>query len=127
MRVPFFRKMSGINYPNTYATPEQIANAPSEDKKHAMYVFNCAQRAHYNFLENYTQALAAMLIGGLEHPVTSATLGAVWSVCRIVYAVGYTRSGNKHPSGRYAGAGAWCAQFGLFGLASKTGYNLLMA
>ena len=127
MRVSAFRNMSGIGYPNAYATPEQIANAPSKDKKLAMYVFNCAQRAHYNFLENYTQALAAILIGGLEYPITSATLGAVWSVCRILYAVGYTRSGNKNASGRYAGAGAWLAQFALFGVAGKIGYHLLMA
>jgi glutathione S-transferase len=127
MRVAVFREMSGTGYPNAYATPEQIANAPSEDKKLAMYVFNCAQRAHYNFLENYNQTLAAMLIGGLEYPITSATLGAVWSVCRILYAVGYTRSGNKEASGRYAGAGAWFTQFGLFCLASKIGYDLLTA
>ena len=122
-----FRKISGIEYPNAYATPEQIATAPSVEKKRAMYVFNCAQRAHYNFLENYPQVLAALLIAGLKYPRTSATLGAVWCVCRVVYALGYTRSGNKEQSGRYAGAGAWTAQFTLFGLAGKIGYDLLMA
>ena len=91
-----------------------------------MFTFNCAQRAHYNFLENYSQTLVAMLIGGLEYPVASAAIGTAWSVCRIIYAIGYTRppaSGNL--SGQWAGAGAWTAQFVLYGLAGKFGYGLL--
>jgi hypothetical protein len=60
-----------------------------------------------------------MLISGLEYLIASATLGAVWGVCRILYAVSYTRYGKRHPNGWYAGICAWFTQFGLFDLLAK--------
>jgi glutathione S-transferase len=56
-----------------------------------------AQRAHANFTENLTPFLGSLLIAGLKYPVFSASLGAVWSVARTVYALGYT---SKGPEGR---------------------------
>lgn len=68
-----------------------------------------------------------MLIGGLKYPIASATLGFLWSVFRVLYAVGYTQADKENGKGRYAGVWFWFAQAGLFGLAGKMGYDLLMA
>ena|SRR5579871_6076094 len=126
-RVPSFRRKAGIRYPNVYATPEQIDQAPTEDKKLAMYLLNCAQRAHHHFLENYPSVLAALLIAGLKYPVASASLGALWSFGRVLFATGYTRADKKDGTGRYRGGINYIGQLGLYGLVAKTGYDLLMS
>jgi len=58
-----------------------------------------AQRAHANFTENLTPFLGALLVSGLQYPVFAASLGAVWTVARVLFALGYTSSG---PQGRLA-------------------------
>lgn len=83
------RRASGIKLPNAYATHEQAEKDP---KAHA---FNCAQRAHSNFTENYTPFLGALLISGLRFPVPSAVLGAAFVFGRVWYAAGYTSQGPK--------------------------------
>ncbi|KAI9155281.1 Microsomal glutathione S-transferase 3 [Paramyrothecium foliicola] len=85
------RKASGIKYPNMYASSEQAAKDP------AVFKYNCAQRAHGNFLEAQASFLTGLLISGLRWPIPVATLGAGWIVSRILYAVGYTNNG---PGGR---------------------------
>ncbi|SPQ21966.1 2d8cfbfd-1880-43b3-9397-ebc67a6ab6d3 [Thermothielavioides terrestris] len=107
------RRAAGIKYPITYASPEQAEKDPKA------FAFNCAQRAHANFMENHTSALAAMLISGLKYPVYAAGLGAVWSVSRVFYALGYV---NKGPQGREAGAAVGAlANLTLVGMAVYTG------
>ncbi|KAH9910072.1 MAPEG family protein [Xylariomycetidae sp. FL2044] len=88
------RKASGISYPATYASDEQAAKDPKA------FAFNCAQRAHANFIENHTSFLGALLISGIRYPVASAVLGAVWAVGRVWYAAGYVSQG---PPGRRRG------------------------
>ncbi|PHH78612.1 hypothetical protein CDD80_6583 [Ophiocordyceps camponoti-rufipedis] len=95
-RTMKFRKASGVEYPQSYATNEQAAKNPSA------YRFNCAQRAHHNFTENHTSLLGALLIAGIRYPVPAAALGAGWSLSRILYLLGYTSSAG--PRGRLAGA-----------------------
>jgi glutathione S-transferase len=126
-RVPRFRRKAGVGYPHLYATPEQIDQAPTEDKKLALYLFNCAQRGHHHFLEHYSSTLAALLIAGLKYPVTSAALGVLWSIGRVLYATGYTLVEKKNGSGRHRGTFFWVGQVGLYALVVKTGYDLLMA
>lgn len=58
-----------------------------------------AQRAHANFTENLTPFLGALLVSGLQYPVFAASLGAVWTFGRVLFALGYTSSG---PQGRLA-------------------------
>ncbi|XP_022237308.1 microsomal glutathione S-transferase 3-like [Limulus polyphemus] len=53
-------------------------------------VFNCIQRAHQNFLENYTQFQVLLLLGGIHYPRLGAAAGLVWLLGRIVYTIGYS-------------------------------------
>ncbi|RFU80877.1 mapeg family [Trichoderma arundinaceum] len=96
LRTSKFRKASKITYPNAYATHEQAEKDP------AAYKFNCAQRAHANYVENQTSALVALLIAGLNFPVASAICGATWAFGRTLYLYGYTSSAG--PKGRSFGA-----------------------
>ena len=63
--------------------------------------FNTAQRAHYNYLENFTQVVAMMLMAGIYWPVPTAILGGIYTLGRIIYSVGYKLCG---PKGRVPGA-----------------------
>ncbi|KAK6833776.1 glutathione S-transferase [Apiospora arundinis] len=88
------RKASGLKYPIPYASEEQAAKDPKA------YAFNCAQRAHSNFVENQTPFLGALLISGLHFPTAAAALGATWVAARAAYAYGYAKRG---PQGRLGG------------------------
>lgn len=125
-RVGSFRKSAGIPYPNAYASAESIATA-TPDKKQAMYLFNCAQRAHYNFLENYPIALSGMLLSGLKYPVAAAATGTLWTVSRLFYATGYTDKTKEAGKGRYNGLGGlfWVCQLAFVGMISKAGFDLI--
>jgi len=129
-RVGGFRKASKTPYPNAYVSAEAIATCPDAKEKHAKYLFNCAQRAHGNFLENYPMALAGMLISGLQFPVTSAVTGAIWLTSRIAYATGYTDPNRNDGKGRYAGGMGqlfWVCQVVWMGLVGKMGFDLVMS
>ena len=91
------RKKAGVKYPNAYATAAEAAE--SKEKQ----TFNCAQSAHRNFGENQTSFLVTMLISGLNYPMLSAWSGALWVVCRIVYAWGYVASRKPDGKGRLYG------------------------
>ncbi len=124
IRVIPYRFKAGVEIPHPYATPEQIASAPPE-KKHALYLFNCAQRSQANFLESHSSIVAAMLIAGLRYPIATSVAGVIWSISRLVYAVGYTWKTGKKGQFRALGEGAWLAQFYLFGLAGWVGWKML--
>jgi glutathione S-transferase len=85
------RKLYNVNYPALYA-PEGHQNAER---------FNCAQRAHQNTLESIAMVNILMLLNALLFPQTSAALGAVWCVGRVLYIQGYS---DKGPDGRTTGA-----------------------
>ncbi|KAK4942922.1 hypothetical protein LTR66_012627 [Elasticomyces elasticus] len=125
IRVGPFRKAAQIPYPQLYATPSQFASATSAEQKLNMYLFNCAQRSHGNFIENQPSFLAALLIAGLRYPVASSVLGAVWSLSRIVYAVGYTKKDGKDGAGRLLGSPFWLAQMALYGMAGLVGWKMV--
>ncbi|GBM64708.1 Microsomal glutathione S-transferase 3, partial [Araneus ventricosus] len=76
IRVLLARKKFGIKYPTMYSDSN--------------IVFNCIQRAHGNFLENYPQFLFLLLVGGLSHPKLSTFGGILYLLGRIVYALGYS-------------------------------------
>lgn len=113
-----WRKLSGQNYPICYASNEVAEKDPNAR------VFNCAQRAHGNFTENLTPTIAGMLIAGLRFPLIAASLGAFWSVSRVVYVRGYVSTAG--PSGRFTGvAMATAASFLLYILAVASSVMLI--
>ena len=124
-RVGGFRKAAKIPYPYEYASYEQVQTA-SPPSRSAMLAFNSAQRAHQNFNENHVTALGAMLISGLRYPVAAAVLGAVWSVNRVIYASGYSRSGEDGGKGRYYGALGIIAHYVLLLMSGKAAFDLVM-
>jgi glutathione S-transferase len=132
VRVGAFRRAAKVPHPNHTASPETIASASSAQEKHALYLFNCAQRAHYNFLENYTAALTGMLITGLKYPKLAAGAGALWILGRVAYAVGYTSPSEKNVngSGRFSMHGfhlTALSQVGFLVLVGKIGVDMLRA
>ncbi|KAF4553422.1 Hypothetical protein D9617_7g031500 [Elsinoe fawcettii] len=124
LRVSSFRKAAGLGYPTPYADSAQIAQADSEAKKKALYIFNCAQRAHGNFLENQSGVLVTMLIAGLRFPLAATGFGLMWNVGRVVYAVGYTDKSKTNGKGRLQGSFFWLAQLGLLVLSGWTGAGI---
>ncbi|KAI9789799.1 MAG: hypothetical protein M1835_001434 [Candelina submexicana] len=120
-RTASFRKAAKIPYPTPYASVEVAA------KDDAAYAFNCAQRAHANFDENYAPVLAAMLISGIRYPFASSVLGGFWAVNRVVYAVGYRRrEWGRNGNGRlYGYVGHMLAQLALYGMTAWTGWSML--
>jgi glutathione S-transferase len=112
-----FRKAAKVDYPAAYA--------PSSRTDEAAHNFNCAQRAHANFTENHASMLGALLLAGLQFPITSALMGAGWTIARYVYMVGYS-AGGAGGKGRYKGISFWLFQIGLIGLASYSGVAMIL-
>jgi len=108
IQVGKMRKQLKINYPTMYS--------PTND------LFNCYQRAHQNTLENYSQFLMLLFLGGLEMPVLASISGVVWIVSRISYARGYY---TGDPKNRMKGSYGYIGQLILLGAALKFGYHLL--
>ncbi|RFU26685.1 Glutathione transferase/Glutathione peroxidase/Peroxidase, partial [Scytalidium lignicola] len=111
------RKAAKVPYPQTQAEP-------SRTDIEAMR-FNCAQRAHMNYLEQQPSLLGALLIAGVKFPLISAGLGVFWSVSRYMYMVGYS-TGAENGKGRYRGIYFYLAQLGLIGLAVYNGVTMIL-
>lgn len=125
MRVGSFRKAAQVPYPFEYASYEQVHSASTPERKAKLLAFNAAQRGHQNFNENHLNMVGSLLVCGLVHPKVAASLGAFWSVNRVLYAVGYTNWG-KDGKGRYAGLGGNLAQYGTQIWAVVTAWGLAM-
>ena len=100
-----------------------MASATPE-KKQAMQLLNCAQRSHANYDENHPSVAIAMLIAGLQYPMTTTALGVGWVICRILYAVGYTSKPDG--KGRLPGMPFALFQLGLFGLSAWSGIKMVI-
>ncbi|KAJ5310620.1 transporter [Penicillium atrosanguineum] len=105
-----FRKQAKVPYPHSYATVEQCKeNAKAEQ-------FNCAQRAHANFLENAPQTMLFALVAGLKYPQLATGIAGLWVVFRSLFLYGYVYSGKPQGKGRMMGGFFWLAQGALWGL-----------
>lgn len=111
------RKAAKVTYPAAYA--------PSARTDPEAHKFNCAQRSHANFIENQPSAVAAMLIAGLQFPLTAAGMGFIWTFGRYLYMTGYTR-GDEGGKGRYQGIFATLFQAALIALAGYNGAMMVM-
>jgi glutathione S-transferase len=78
--------------------------------------FNCAQRAHANFLENAPQTMFFTMVAGLKYPELAAGLGALWVVFRALFLHGYVYGGKAQGMGRLRGSLFWLVQGALWGL-----------
>ncbi|RHZ88160.1 hypothetical protein Glove_26g258 [Diversispora epigaea] len=110
------RRKAGIPYPFMYATAEEAKN------DHNKMVFNCYQRAHLNTMENYSQFLFALVIGGLKYPILSSIGGVICILGRLVYAWGY-QTGD--PSKRMRGRFGYIGIFILGGTSIASAISLL--
>ncbi|KAE8149461.1 hypothetical protein BDV25DRAFT_156269 [Aspergillus avenaceus] len=108
--VTGLRQDAKVPYPHTYATVEQCKSNPKAEQ------FNCAQRAHANFLENASQTMLFTLVAGLKYPQLATALGAAWLLSRSLYLYGYVYSGKPQGKGRFLGGFFWLAQGALWGL-----------
>jgi len=108
VQVGKMRKKLKVEYPTMYS-----ADSP---------LFNCYQRAHQNTLENYTQFLLLLGIGGLEMPILSAIAGLVWIAGRVSYSKGYY---TGDPKNRSRGAFAYIGLLTLLGASLKFACHLL--
>ncbi|KAI3462235.1 hypothetical protein Pfo_018898 [Paulownia fortunei] len=110
------RKKYNVPYPTMYA---------SEAENKEAKLFNCVQRGHQNSLEMMPMFFMLMTLGGIRHPVISASLGAVYTVARFFYFKGYsTGDPQKRLSiGKYA----FLAVFGLMFCTISCGVHILIA
>ena len=69
--------------------------------------------------------LGALLLAGIKFPITSAVMGAGWTVSRYLYMVGYSR-GGEGGKGRYNGIYFWLFQIGLIGLSVYNGLTMVL-
>ncbi|KAJ5218415.1 uncharacterized protein N7498_000514 [Penicillium cinerascens] len=104
------RKVAKVPYPHSYATVEQCKESAKAEQ------FNCAQRAHANFLENAPQTMLFTLVAGLKYPELATGIGALWVVFRSLFMYGYVYSGKPQGKGRMLGGFFWLAQGALWGL-----------
>lgn len=123
------RKAANIPYPHSYATVEQCKSnvCPTQPPLHTPTAltsleqpkaeqFNCAQRAHSNFLENSSQTMLTTLVAGLKYPQLAAGLATAWVAARMLFLYGYVYSGKPQGKGRMLGGFFWLFQGGLWAL-----------
>jgi glutathione S-transferase len=113
------RGKARIPLPNCYATREEMKANP------AAHTFNCAQRAHANFLENAPQTMVSVLVAGLAYPSLTAVLGLAWLFSRVLYLVGYVYSGKEKGKGRFWGGTHFPMQYGIQAICVKMAWDLL--
>ncbi|KAK4502398.1 hypothetical protein PRZ48_005823 [Zasmidium cellare] len=119
------RLKGSMKQPKAYADSNDFAAADPETKK-TLYLFNCAQRAHGNYVENQPSTAIALLLAGLRYPRLSALLGVGWMIGRVVFTLGYCRRDKENGSGRMLGfVLQFPFQLSLWGLAAWTGISIL--
>ncbi|KAF8973615.1 hypothetical protein BDZ97DRAFT_380986 [Flammula alnicola] len=84
-----YRKRAKIGYPQMYAE-----KAEADASKDAL-LFNCAQRAHQNTLENIPMIYTLTLVTGTRFPIIAASALGFWSLSRASYTRGYITGDPK--------------------------------
>ncbi|KAG0175640.1 Microsomal glutathione S-transferase 3 [Apophysomyces sp. BC1034] len=115
-KVGSARKAAGIPYPYAYA---EKAEAEKDPRKH---IFNCAQRAHQNTLEQLPLLTTLLLVGGIRHPEISAGAAAIWVLGRIVYVKNYV---SGEVGKRVRGSFGYIGLLTLLGTTVSTIYHIL--
>lgn len=95
------------------------------EQREAMHLFNCAQRAHANYVENQPSLAIALLLAGLQYPEAATLLGIGWMLGRIIFALGYTWKSKGHGQARMIGFAIQLPlQLALWGLAVWSGLKM---
>ena len=105
--------------PNAYVTHAEAQEDPDK------FAFNCAQRAHANYLEHQPLVVIPMLIAGLRYPSLSAAAGVAWCIARVMYTLGYVKNKKKQGGGRTVGTWYVVPELLLQGAAAWTGWQML--
>jgi len=105
--INYYRKEANIPYPQTFAEKAEM-----QASKEAL-IFNCAQRAHYNTVENVPIIVICTLVTALRHPIYAASACGLFTVGRILYTIGYLSGEprNRHARGGWLGIVAIAAMF----------------
>ncbi|KAK0237793.1 hypothetical protein EDD85DRAFT_557246 [Armillaria nabsnona] len=93
------RRAAGIKYPQLYA--EKAQEEASKEAK----IFNCAQRAHQNTLENIPVIYTSTLLTAVYYPTIAAAALGTWVLGRILYTRGYITGdpANRNAKGGFIG------------------------
>lgn len=102
----------GREYP--VPTYPMLPDPRNNDQKAKAEQFNCAQRAHANFLENAPQTMLTTLVAGLKYPQVAAGTAVGWIVFRSLFLYGYVYSGKPQGQGRFLGGLFWVFQGALW-------------
>lgn len=99
------REKYNVPYPNMYS-----------DKHHT---YNCIQRSHLNFPEQYIYLFMMMLMVGMVYPKITAACGFLYLVSRFSYAFGYsTGDPELRENGLYGQLGSFTLVFLLLYVAN---------
>ncbi|KAJ7135481.1 hypothetical protein C8R43DRAFT_1021235 [Mycena crocata] len=115
-----YRGLSRIAYPRVYADKAEMDANPNA------VVFNCAQRAHQNTLENLPMLYSMTLITALKYPTLAASALGLWSLARVSYTLGYT-TGNPKKRTNVLSALHYPILLTLLGSSSYTVWQLIQA
>lgn len=127
MRAGLSRQAAQMKAPKAYADSGDMDRAQDKEHMAAMYMFNCKQRAHANYLEMLPATALSLLIAGIQYPMVSTFLGIGWIVGRVMYALGYTNAAQENGRGRVLGfALSQPLAIGLWGLAGWSGIKLTL-
>ncbi len=91
------RKKYSLEYPDSGSG--RLSTKLSDAQWHT---FNCAQRAHQNYLESLPFVLITLVLASIQFPLFAASAGVGVLVGRQFYCSGYRANG---PQGRSLGAG----------------------
>ena len=88
-------------------------------------LFNNAQRAHLNFVENITVYVVLLLCAGLYYPIEASILGWIIILGRVGYAFYFTEQGASHKLRKIGSALSGLASLVLFVYAIISSVNLI--
>eukprot|EP00094_Tigriopus_californicus_P003026 TCALIF_02915-PA protein Name:"Similar to Mgst3 Microsomal glutathione S-transferase 3 (Mus musculus)" AED:0.03 eAED:0.08 QI:199/0.75/0.8/1/0.25/0.4/5/109/152 len=121
IKVGQARKAHNIKYPVMYSTENGGDNVFNCVQDQLSYDFAFKKRSHQNTLEVYPQFLFFLATGGISCPRFCAGAGLLWTISRIVYALGYS---TGKPEKRMQGAFGYLGYFGLWGCSIYTGLKM---
>eukprot|EP00931_Biecheleriopsis_adriatica_P115765 TRINITY_DN91519_c0_g1_i1.p1 TRINITY_DN91519_c0_g1~~TRINITY_DN91519_c0_g1_i1.p1 ORF type:complete len:214 (-),score=37.43 TRINITY_DN91519_c0_g1_i1:79-720(-) len=100
------RKEAKVNVPDqqVYKVHDGGKGYVLMEKEGVIGRFNRAQRAYMNFLETAPIMIGYFMLSGWVFPFPTFVCATMFSLCRVMSAVGYTRSAKERLGGNITGA-----------------------